>query len=106
MKTKVNISEKAMSALATGVRVEGSMIQNPVTKELEFTYWDRKAPKRYNYRVMNHLPNSVMLESIKRVIVHSSVSKDVNRKDIAKTMLSEMNTHMMVLEREAYQLCK
>jgi hypothetical protein len=104
MKKEVNLSAKALKVLETGVRVEGSMILNPVTNELEFSYWERKAPKRYNYRVMNHLPNSIMLESVRKVIVRSSVCKNVNRKDISKTMLSEMKCHMQLLKKEVYQL--
>ena len=104
MKKKVNFSAKALSILESGVRVEGSVILNPMTNELEFSHWERKAPKRYNYHVMNHLPNSVMLESIKRVVVRSSVHKDVDRTSIGKVMMAEMKSHMEFLKKAEYEL--
>ena len=101
---EIFISEKAFLLLSVGRRIEGSIILNPATNQLEFRMWKRKSPKRYNYRVINHLPNSVLMESIKKVIVRGSVNKDVSRNDIAKTMKTELQSHMQVLEKAEYLL--
>jgi predicted nucleotide-binding protein len=103
-KREVIFSAKALSDLETGKRIEGSMILNQVTNQIEFTFWNRTAPKSCRYRIIHHLPNSVMMESIKRVIVRSSVNKTVGRKGIGKAMLAEMKCHAQFLETVKYEM--
>ena len=86
MKKYIEISDAAVEALKSGIRVDGSIKKDPKTGRLVFTDWKRSAPKYYKEKKIADLDFGFVGETAKHITRHEKFPKVMGTEAILNAM--------------------
>ena len=101
MKKYIEISEEAVKALESNLRVDGSLKKDSKSGRLVFTDWKRKAPKYYKEKKVADLDFGFVGETEKHITRHEKFPKVMGTENILNAMDSDnIQSQAAVVDRE------